>query len=65
MESNSDQGAKRPGRKSSGVRNVPRKQQGEHTANGSNAGKQGEVAHRKPRRRRRKAQGEGSTNEQQ
>ncbi len=64
-KSNSDQGAKRPGRKSSGVRNAPRKQQGEHTANGSNAGKQGEVAHRKPRRRRRKAQGEGSTNEQQ
>lgn len=64
-KSNSDQGAKRPGRKSSGVRNAPRKQQGEHTANGSNTGKQGEVAHRKPRRRRRKAQGEGSTNEQQ
>ena len=64
-KNNSDQGAKRPGRKSSGVRNAPRKQQGEHTANGSNAGKQGEVAHRKPRRRRRKAQGEGSTNEQQ
>ena len=64
-KSNSDQCAKRPGRKSSGVRNAPRKQQGEHTANGSNTGKQGEVAHRKPRRRRRKAQGEGSTNEQQ
>ena len=64
-KNNSDQGAKRPGRKSSGVRNAPRKQQGEHTANGSNAGKQGEVAHRKPCRRRRKAQGEGSTNEQQ
>lgn len=37
-----------------------RKQQGEHTANGSNAGKQGEVAHRKPRRRRRRRSGKAA-----
>lgn len=56
----------RPGRKSSGVRNAPRKQQGEHAAGSASAGKQGgEVAHRKPRRRRRKPQGEGTVNEQQ
>ena len=64
-QNNSDSNAKRPGRKSSGVRNAPRKQQGEHAAGNAHAGKQGEVAHRKPRRRRRKAQGEGNNNEQQ
>lgn len=64
-QNNTDSNAKRPGRKSSGVRNAPRKQQGEHAAGNVNAGKQGEVAHRKPRRRRRKAQGEGTNNEQQ
>ncbi len=64
-QNNTDSNAKRPGRKSSGVRNAPRKQQGEHAAGNVNAGKQGEVAHRKPRRRRRKAQGEGTSNEQQ
>ncbi len=64
-QNNTDSTAKRPGRKSSGVRNAPRKQQGEHAAGNVNAGKQGEVAHRKPRRRRRKAQGEGTSNEQQ
>ena len=64
-QNNTDSNAKRPGRKSSGVRNAPRKQQGEHAAGNVNAGKHGEVAHRKPRRRRRKAQGEGTNNEQQ
>ena len=64
-QNNTDSNAKRPGRKSSGVRNAPRKQQGEHAAGNVNAGKQGEVTHRKPRRRRRKAQGEGTNNEQQ
>lgn len=64
--SGAEQSAKpRPGRKSSGVRNAPRKQLGDHAANGAtSAAHQGEVAHRKPRRRRRKPQGEGNSNEQ-
>ena len=55
--------SKRPGRNSSGVRNAPRKQEGA-AGSASKAG-QGEVAHRKPRRRRRKPEGGSSNNAEQ
>lgn len=66
---------KRPGQKSSGIRNAPRKEgngsqqnrtKGGQSGNGSNgaggnrAQASGEVAHRKPRRRRQKSGGETS-----
>ncbi len=57
--SNNNQ-SKRPGRNSSGVRNAPRKQEGNAGAAKGN----GEVAHRKPRRRRRKPEGESGSNAQ-
>jgi cell fate regulator YaaT (PSP1 superfamily) len=58
---NSNNQSKRPGRNSSGVRNAPRKQEGSAGAAKGN----GEVAHRKPRRRRRKSEGESGSNAQQ